>query len=276
MRNERRVLETEELMRQRSILPPQPVADWPAPNRADPFDLFQVGMQALGESPLGERDHAAMESFAGLKLRPGRKFDVRAFTEAERAAIQAGIAYAPAEIRAAARRYGKIVDGWSYPANNLGNFGDDYLYRALVALTGLAALETVEATYLTCNTDEDGRPLDGKADYVLRVEPGQLPPAKAFWSLTLYEVTPEGRAFFTDNPLGRYAIGDRTRGLKKGADGSLEIFVQHERPAAGKDSNWLPAPASGPIRLVLRAYEPQEALLDGRYRVPPVKRNSSP
>jgi len=276
MRNERRILETEELMRQRSILPPQPVADWPAPNRADPFDLFQVGMSALGESPLGERDRAAIEAFADLKLRPGRKFDVRAFAEPERAAIQAGIADAPAEIRAATRRYGKLVNGWSYPEGNLGNFGDDYLYRALVALTGLAALETVEATYLTCNTDDSGRPLDGKAGYVLRFEAGQLPPAKAFWSLTLYEVTPEGRAFFTDNPLGRYAIGDRTRGLKQGADGSLEIFVQHERPAAGKDSNWLPAPASGPIRLVLRAYEPQEALLDGRYRVPPVKRNSPP
>jgi hypothetical protein len=111
---------------------------------------------------------------------------------------------------------------------------------------------------------------------VLRFAPGQLPPAKAFWSLTLYEVTPEGRAFFTNNPLGRYAIGDRTRGLKKGADGSLEIFVQHERPAGGRESNWLPAPAAGPIRLVLRAYEPQPALLDGRYRVPPVQRNFAP
>jgi hypothetical protein len=276
MRNERRILETEELMRQRSVLPPQPVADWPAPNRADPFDLFQVGMQALGESPLGERDRAAIESFADLKLRPGRKFDVRAFSESERAAIQGGIADAPAEIRSAARRYGKVVNGWSYPEGNLGNFGDDYLYRAVVALTGLAALETAEATYLTCNTDEGGRPLDGKSGYVLRFEPGNLPPAKAFWSLALYEVTPESRAFFTDNPLGRYAIGDRTKGLKKGADGSLEIYLQHERPAAGKESNWLPAPESGPVRLVLRAYEPHLALLDGRYRVPPVQRNSLP
>ena len=45
----------------------------------------------------------------------------------------------------------------------------------------------------------------------------------------------------------------------------------HEQPAADKRSNWLPAPASGPIRLLLRAYEPQEALLDGRYRLPPLR-----
>jgi hypothetical protein len=61
-----------------------------------------------------------------------------------------------------------------------------------------------------------------------------------------------------------------------GPDGALEIYVQHERPAADKEPNWLPAPASGPIRLLLRAYEPQEALLDGRYRLPPLRRNSSP
>jgi hypothetical protein len=276
MRNERRILETEELMRQRSTLPPQAVADWPATNPADPFNLFDVGLRALGESPLGDRDRAVMESFADLKLRPGRKFDARAFSEPERTAIQAGIAEAKAEIRAAGKRYGETVNGWNYPARNLGNFGDDYLYRALVALSGLAALETAEATYLGCTTDESGQPLDGRNRYVLRFAPGQLPPAKAFWSLSMYEQMPDGRAFFTDNQLGRYAIGDRTKGLKTGADGALEIYMQHERPAAEKEPNWLPAPASGPIRLVLRAYEPQEALLDGRYHLPPVRRNSSP
>jgi hypothetical protein len=274
MRNERRILETQELMRQRALLPPEAVADWPAPNRADPFDLFEVGLRALGESPLGDRDRAAMESFADLRLRPGRKFDARAFSESERSAIQAGMAEAQSEIRAAGRRYGQTVNGWNYPASNLGNFGDDYLYRAHIALTALAALETVEATYLGCTGDETGQPLAGGQRYVLRFEPGQLPPAKSFWSLTLYEVTPEGRAFFIDNPLGRYAIGDRTKGLHTSPDGGLEIFVQHERPTADKESNWLPSPASGPIRLLLRAYEPKSELLDGRYRLPPLRRNS--
>jgi hypothetical protein len=273
MRNERRILETQELMRQRANLPPEPVADWPPINRDDPFDLFEVGMRALGESPLGERDKAELEEFAPLHLRPGRKFDARAFSEAEREAIKRGIARARDDIRAAGRRYGKPVNGWSYPERNLGNFGDDYLYRALVALTGLAALETAEATYLTCNNDAEGRPLDGKARYVLRFEPGRLPPAKAFWSLTMYEVTPEGRAFFTDNPLSRYAIGDRTKGLSYGTDGALEIPLQHDRPDAGQQANWLPAPA-GPMRLVLRAYEPAEPLLDGTWRAPAVRRVS--
>ena len=194
--------------------------------------------------------------------------------DAERAAILDGIAAAHAEIRSAGGRLGtEAVKGWSYPAANLGNFGEDYLYRAIVALGGLAALETAEATYLTCSTDGDGKRLDGNGRYVLRFEPGQMPPARAFWSLTMYEVTPEGRAYFTDNPISRYAVGDRTPGLVRGADGSLEIYLQNARPEEAQRTNWLPAPA-GPMRLVLRAYEPASALLDGTWRAPAVRKIS--
>ncbi|HEY4170641.1 MAG TPA: DUF1254 domain-containing protein [Reyranella sp.] len=274
MRNERRILETQELMRQRNTPPPEPVADWSPINPADPFDLFEVGMRAMGESPLTERDKTVLEDFVPLRLRPGRKYDLRAFSEAERGAIARGIARARDEIRKADSfgkpgGFGTTVNGWRFPQRDLGNFGDDYLYRAAVALTALAALEVAEATYLICSSDAEGRPLDGSRHYMLRFPAGQLPPAKAFWSLSMYELTPEGRAFFTDNPLSRYAIGDRTRGLTHGADGSLDILIQHDRPEEGREANWLPAPA-GQMRLVLRAYEPDEALLDGSYRIPPV------
>ena len=158
MRNERRILETRELMRQRTVPPPEPVADWPAPNREDPFDLFVVGARALGESPLSERDRAMFETLAPLKLRPGRKFDLRAFSETEQRAIRAGIEQGHAEIRAVSSRPGKMIDGWSYGRRHLGNFGEDYLYRAATALVGLGALEPAEAVYMTCNSDwADGR-----------------------------------------------------------------------------------------------------------------------
>lgn len=272
-RNERRILETRELMRQRTVAPAEPVADWAAPNPTDPFDLFEVTMRALGESPLSERDRAVFEGFAPLKLRPGRKFDLRAFSEPDRRAIQAGIEQGRAEIRGAAGRYGKTVDGWTYGERHLGNFGEDYLYRANVALTGLAALEPAEAVYLACNTDSNGRSLSGANAYRLTFPADGLPPARAFWSLAMYEVTPEGRAFFIDNPIGRYSIGDRTPGLQKADDGSLTIYLQRERPDGERAANWLPAPG-GPMRLVLRAYEPEEQLIQGRYRAPGVQRNS--
>ncbi|HEX9557094.1 MAG TPA: DUF1254 domain-containing protein [Reyranella sp.] len=271
MRNERRILESRELMRHRTIAPLEPVADWPAPIRDDPFDLFKVGARALGESPLAERDRALFETFAPLKLRPGRKFDVRAFNETERHALQAGIEQGYAEIRAG--RPGKAIEGWTYGERHLGNFGDDYLYRATTALAGLGALEPAEAVYMTCNTDVSGRPLSGANRYQLTFAADGLPSAHAFWSLAMYEVTPEGRAFFVDNPIGRYTIGDRTGGLQKAADGSLTLYLQRERPEGERLANWLPAPA-GPMRLVLRAYEPDDSLIDGRYHLPGVRRNS--
>jgi hypothetical protein len=103
MRNERRILETQELMRQRTTAPPEPVAEWSPLNPNDPFDLFEVGLRVLGESPVGERDKAMLEEFAPLKLRPGRKFDARAFSEGEREAIKRGVARARSEIRGEGR-----------------------------------------------------------------------------------------------------------------------------------------------------------------------------
>ena len=274
MRNERRILEAGELMRFRTQAPPEPAADWPAADPADPLDLFDVGMRALAESPLPERDRPLFEMLAPLKLKPGRKFDRRAFDDVEHRALRAGIAQGHADIRAAAGR-GRTIDGWTYGERHLGNFGDDYLYRAATALTALGGLTPAEAVYVSCVVDSERRPLSGAQRYTLAFPTDGLPPARAFWSLSAYEVTPDGRAFFVDNPIDRYSIGDLTPGLVRGTDGSLTIYIQRDQPPGARAANWLPAPA-GPMRLVLRAYQPDEALVEGTYRVPAVRRNSSP
>ena len=48
--------------------------------------------------------------------------------------------------------------------------------------------------------------------------------------------------YLVPNAIDRYAIGDRTKGLRRGRDGSLTIYVQHARPKGAKAANWLPAP----------------------------------
>jgi hypothetical protein len=166
---------------------------------------------------------------------------------------------------------GAARNGWTVPPRTLGNFGTDYGLRAVVALTGLAALEPAEAMYMTANVDSEGRPLDGINRYSMRFERGALPPVDAFWSLSMYELTPEGRAFFADNPLNRYAVGDRSKHLRYGDDGSLELYLQKESPGSERQANWLPAP-TGRMRLTLRAYQPRADLLDGRYAPPQVRR----
>ena len=161
-----------------------------------------------------------------------------------------------------------FIDGWLYPKRNLGNFGTDYLDRARIALEGLLALEPVEALYPATGSDSDRKPLTGANRYQLHLPPSGIP-VHAFWSLSIYEVDPKGQLYFTENPIHRYAIGDRTPGLEKDRDGGLTLAIAHERP--DRISNWLPAPR-GDFRLVLRAYQPKSEMLDGVFRMPAVER----
>ena len=87
-------------------------------------------------------------------------------------------------------------------------------------------------------------------------------------------MTPSGRSRSTDvvgymvsNPIDRSSFDDRSN-LAKNADGSIDIYLQQKAPT-GHEQNWLPTPA-GKFKLMLRAYLPGAAILDGTYRVPPV------
>ena len=155
---------------------------------------------------------------------------------------------------------------WVMPVMLGESFGTDYRTRARIALGYIGALCSAEAVYPMAYVDADGQALDGTRRYRLRFTPDTLPPVDAFWSLTLYATAD---FMLVDNPLDRYAIGDRSRHLQWGEDGSLEIRIQHEAPA--DTANWLPAPAGG-FYLCLRAYQPREPLLDGTHALPDVER----
>jgi hypothetical protein len=95
-------------------------------------------------------------------------------------------------------------------------------------------------------------------------------PANAFWSLAMYQIEADGRLFFHANPLGRYSIGNRTAGLKRNAQGEIEIMMTTTDPSE-EQANWLPSP-DGPFSVIFRAYVPSWPFLDGSWRLPPVRR----
>lgn len=144
---------------------------------------------------------------------------------------------------------------WTVAANAFGSrdrMQGRYLVRATAAKVGLYGLDREEAEYWNLSTDTAKQRLDGaKHDYALRFDKAHMPPAKAFWSLVVYDED----GFFVTNPINRYSIGDRTKGLNLGADGSLTIYIQHSPPTGERDANWLPAP-EGPFSLTLRLYYP--------------------
>jgi len=159
--------------------------------------------------------------------------------------------------------------GWIMPRVVAGHFGTQWLARAQTALQYIGMLESREATYPLAWRDSSGQPLTGAACYRLHFAAGALPPVDAFWSITLYDAH---SYMLADNPIDRYAIGDRTPGLHYGADGSLTLYIQHAAPAtACARANWLPAPA-GAFYLCLRAYIPRAAWFDGSYTLPAIAR----
>ncbi len=233
-------------------------------------DWFRAANALMLENPPAPTDAAILHRMAPLGLgSPG--FDPARFTAAEGAEIAAGVADALKGLHAAGFG-GKVAGGWVMPATDNGAFFQDYSTRARIAIGGIAALPCAEAMYLAA-VSPNGTPLFNTDDLMrLRFAPAELPPVNAFWSLTMYEGAPQGGFFLTRNPINRYSIGDRTPGLTRGADGSLEIWIARTDPGGGRSINWLPAPAAGPFIMILRAYLPKPELISQSYTPPAIEK----
>ncbi|HEY2005807.1 MAG TPA: DUF1254 domain-containing protein [Solirubrobacteraceae bacterium] len=186
------------------------------------------------------------------------------------AAISAGTGAAPRIIAAAATQLNNASrganNGWEVLGNWVGAYGTRYLGRSIVATDLLAANTPQQSIYPIADTDRSGRLLNGSNRYTIRFPRGDLPPVKAFWSLTMYNAS----YFLAANPINRYAIGDRTSGLHYGRDGSLTVYVQRDAPAdPGARANWLPAPP-GQFHLIMRLYQPKSPALSGAWKPPPI------
>jgi hypothetical protein len=145
--------------------------------------------------------------------------------------------------------------------DSIGVHGNDYLQRAVIAQILLTANQPEDAIYPLIMTDADGRPPVGEDRYVLHFDKGKLPPVHAFWSLSMYDA----QGFQVANPINRFAIGDRDP-LKYNADGSLDLYVQHDNPGGDKTANWLPSPSAGVLGLTMRLYAPVAQVRDGSWR----------
>lgn len=158
----------------------------------------------------------------------------------------------------------KIANGWNRPFNNAA-FGTDYLTRLAIAKSNIFENNVRETAYIFREEDGEGRPLSGERAYTLTFPKGQTPPVSGFWSLTMYDKL----HFFVPNEIKRYSTGTKNHELKYNGDGSLTLYIQHQRPAADKLANWLPAP-EGEFAMTLRAYGPSPALIKGDWTPPPV------
>ena len=210
-------------------------------------------------------EQALVKKFSTIGVGPGRPFDPAALEGPMRTAMEEGLQAGLAKIRQPLPSH--PINGWFMLPTNVKFFGDNYLFRAVIQDKGPYPNDTAEAYYPRAMLDNNGQPLDGaKHRYLLRLSKEDMTLAKYFWSITMFDAQ-EG--LLVENPINRYSIGDRTPGLKYGADGSLTIYLRHDSPGAGRESNWLPAP-KGPFYVVLRLYGPREMVLEGKWTPPPV------
>ncbi|UDN59029.1 DUF1254 domain-containing protein [Clostridioides sp. ES-S-0010-02] len=166
-------------------------------------------------------------------------------------------------------RFGEEVNFWRIASKGIGNYGTDYLQRAVVWYKGALANQPQESLYPSTFQDSNGQMLDGNFDYRLTFTSVELPPVSQFWSLTMYIFR---NAFLYDNQIDRYSIGDRTKGLIYEEDGSLTIYIQNKEPEIEEEkANWLPAPKEK-FYMSLRLYGPDNCAIEGTWQPPAVKK----
>lgn len=200
------------------------------------------------------KDEVALrERFKLIGIVPGKPWDPSQFDAAQLAAIDTGVADGKKALA------DKLAT--TFGSNGLfgtrAQLGTDYLKRDAGAAKGLYGNSPEEAWY-------GGFVGDGTTPSVLHFAKAELPQAKFFWSATLYTLPDR---FLYANPLDRYSIGDRTRGLFYDADGGLTLYLGHASPGKDKQSNWLPAP-EGKYSLVVRVYGPGPDLIAGKWQLP--------
>jgi len=251
-----------------------PVAPDPALIPATGIKIYDEIGEDIADNMPPQADSAVLVKFKTIGVGPGLAPSQSA-NESIKQALENGITSGEQLIAEEVKNIGTTVNGWNIPGLiikngkgkfEFGNYGTDYLLRAGVAKFGLFANSAEEAVYPIAFIDSQGQNLTGMHDYVIHFDKGQLPPVKAFWSLTLYN----NKSYLADNPINRYAIGGLTPGLKNNSDGSLDIYIRHDSPGKDKESNWLPSPA-GDFNLNFRLYVPEDSVLTGEYQYPPIK-----
>lgn len=232
----------------------------PAPGAIGYLRALDHVLRANGLRP-GEE--ALVSWFRPLGIMGDRPFDPERLTPAMRAAIENGYADALDMLTRARSQLGEPT-GTGWMKVNKGVYGFNYLRRSVINMAGLGANVREENASYTTFADGKGAVLDGASSrYMLRLQ--TPPPINSFWSVTLYNA----KTFaLHPNPLRRYLVSDRTKGLKVQRDGAIDIRIQHD-PAS--DGNWLPAPA-GPFFVVIRAYGPKPDMLNGQWLPPPISR----
>jgi len=254
--------------------------NFPAWNEGDQFTpaSFKYLDMMLGLLEPVAQEKELMERFAKIGIGTNKAFDISSFDEEVQKAIEEGVKKGFQEIETFIKTYAsdplvsaKIFGTREFLENSAKEnyqLEDFYVMRAVAAHMGLYGNSGAEAIYPTYLIDSNGAPLNTADNkYTLTFQKNELPPAKAFWSLTMYDGKTQ---LFIHNTINRYLLNSNMiDDFVYGKDGSLTLYIQKDSPGKELESNWLPAP-EGPFYCVMRLYGPEDAALKGEWVNPPM------
>lgn len=251
--------------------PAPPAVAWPKPTKemtSSPalFGTLDFLLQFC-PTPASEKD--LMARFAKLSIGAGKGFDPGKMTPDLRKAVEDGIADAWKDLEGVQEQINTEQISSSDMFGSRDFLKGNYLHRFAGAKLGLYGNSGAEAIYLGYFVDANKQTADAsKSNYVLRFPKDQLPPAGAFWSLTMYDGKTQ---LLVANPLKRYLLNSpMLKSFAYDGDGSLTLHLQKDSPGKKREPNWLPAP-DGPFYAILRIYMPAPEVLSGAWKKPPME-----
>ncbi len=212
-------------------------------------EVFDELGEILKAEPTPQDIAGMSPDFAKAGIGPGL-VPSKSLKQEELAALAQGIKDGQERIEQAFEKLATRKNGWDLDAT-FGKRGADPARQAAFAFRGLEWPVASEELVYISRVDDGDRVLSGAHEYVLHFDKGKLPPAKAFFSITMYTDT----ASLVPGAK-RMVLTDQT--AKKSADGSLDVILQADAPAKN-ESNWLPAPKGKAFIVVLRVYQPDDA-----------------
>jgi len=234
-------------------------------NSLSPLQFFKRASELIEQYHPHVTDWSLLARLKQLGFETGEEFVLENLDEDIKNDFARGAQSALELMKANLTTVGRIKDGWSINTDTMGVYGNYYLKRAIVAMAGLGANQPEDAVYPINFADSNGKPLVGEKKYVLRFKKDELPPVNAFWSVTMYDAD----GFQVANQINRFAVSSWMP-LKTNSDGSIDIYIQNERPTTEKESNWLPAPSTGTLGITMRLYAPEASVLIGKWMPPAI------
>jgi len=214
------------------------------------LETMQFVFNHISLDPNNELDKAVLESMKKLGVKPGNEFDSAKVAEVDGKRV--------AEL--AEKVYDEALAVWNSPD------GNPYLFQVFLpkgemnfdamvtqSAVGPIGLPATQAVYPGIGT-ASGEPLNAMNDYVIKMTRDELPPADAFWSVTLYDTE---NGFFIPNDRFKYIVG-QNGGMQLNEDGGIEIYIAAEKPAGVPEDNWLPINREDiGLDMIMRIYAPR-------------------